>query len=49
MIKGGNFWYSPMVIVTWSRVALARLWYSLQSVQKPSSHSEHQTADDLVM
>jgi hypothetical protein len=25
MIKGGNFWYSPMVIVTWSRVALARL------------------------
>jgi hypothetical protein len=36
MTKGGNFWYSPIVIVTWSRVALARLWYSLQSVQKPS-------------
>jgi hypothetical protein len=48
-IKRGNFWYSPIVIVTWSPVVLARLWYSSQSVQKPSSHSEHKTADDLVM
>jgi vacuolar-type H+-ATPase subunit H len=47
MIEEGDFWYSSMVIVAWSRVALSRLWQCLQSLKTNSPHSEHQNIDDL--
>jgi hypothetical protein len=43
----GNFWYSAMGIVVWLRDSFPELWYSMHSVQSPSSQSRHQTSDDL--
>jgi hypothetical protein len=43
----GNFRYSAMGIVVWPRDSFPELWYSMHSAQRPSSHSRHQTFDDL--
>ena len=43
----GSFWYSSIDIVVWFRDGLAKLWYSMHSVQRPSSHCGHQSSDGL--
>jgi hypothetical protein len=37
-----------MGIVVWPRDSFPELWYSMHSVQSPSSQSRHQTSDSFI-
>jgi hypothetical protein len=36
----GSFWYSEIGMVLWFREAFDKLWYPVQSMQNPWSHSQ---------